>query len=223
MTTRPDAPKDPPRDLPRAPLTPVERKLWHYLIDHVATHTYQPSVREIARHFRIPSTRTVTQLLESLATKGYVRRVIGRSRGVVLEGFTGGLGTQPVPLVQFGGDGQPIVEQHYTLDRQLIPSDDAFLVRTNVEEAPRHALRIGDLVLVAPTARAGDETPVAVRLGTRIFVRLLVRRGATLLLLAPAPGVPDLELRDGEDFRVLGPVGLVLRITAARETEEDGG
>lgn len=217
MTTRQDA----SRELPRAPLTPVERKVWHFLIDHVATHTFQPSVREIARHFRIPSTRTVTQLLDSLATKGYVRRVPGRSRGVVLEGFAGGVGTQPVPLVVFGSDGQPIVERHYTLDRELIASDDAFLVRTNAEDAPRHALREGDLVLVAPTARAGEETPVAVRHGSRILVRLLVRRGSTLLLLAPAPGVPDLELRDGDDFRVLGPVGLVLRLTAAREVGDD--
>jgi repressor LexA len=217
VRTRPDA----QRELPRAPLTPVERKLWHFLIDHVATHTFQPSLREIARHFRIPSTRTVSQLLDALAAKGYVRRVSGRSRGVVLEGFTGAVGTLPVPLVQFGGDGTPIVEQHFTLDRQLVASDDAFLVRTNAEDAPRHALREGDLVLVTPTARAGEETPVAVRVGTRILVRLLVRRGSTLLLLAPAPGVPDLELRDGEDFRVLGPVGFVLRLSAPRESEDD--
>lgn len=208
--------------LPRAALTPVEKEVWHYLIDHVATQTYQPSVREIARHFRIPSTRTVTMLLESLARKGYVRRVAGRSRGVVLEGFTGGVGTQPVPLVRYGGDGRPVTERHYTLDRHLLPSEDAFLVRTNAEDAPRHALREGDLVLVAPTARVGDDVPVVVRRGTRIVVRMLVRRGGTLLLLAPAPGVPDLELRDHEDFQVLGPMALVLRITAPRESDDEG-
>lgn len=206
-------------ELPRAPLTPVERKIWHFLIDHVATHTFQPSVREIARHFRIPSTRTVTTLLDALAAKGYVRRVPGRSRGVVLEGFAGGVGTQPVPLVQYGGDGRPVTEQHYTLDRQLLPSDDAFLVRTNAEDAPRHAIREGDLVLVAPTARAGDDAPVVVRRGTRILVRLMIRRGSTIVLLAPAPGVPDLELHDGEDFTVLGPAGLVLRSIASREDD----
>ena len=207
-------------DAPRAPLTPVERKLWHFLLDHVATHTYQPSVREIARHFRIPSTRTVTTLLDALATKGYVRRVPGRSRGVVLEGFTGGLGTQPVPVLQFGGDGRPVTEQHLTLDRGLVPSDDAFFVRTNAEDAPRLAIREGDFVLVAPTARVGDENPVVVRHGSRILVRMLVRRGTTLLLLAPAPGVPDLELRDGEDFSVLGPLGLVLRLTTRPDDAE---
>src|SRR5690606_549983 len=72
--------------VPRAPLTAVERKLWHYLIDFLAAHTFQPSVREIARHFRIPSTKTVVDLIGSLEAKGYVRRTAGRSRGLVIEG-----------------------------------------------------------------------------------------------------------------------------------------
>ena len=33
---------------PRQPLTPVERALWRFLLDHTATHTFQPSIREIA-------------------------------------------------------------------------------------------------------------------------------------------------------------------------------
>lgn len=206
---------------PRAPLTPVERKLWHFLIDHVATHTFQPSVREIAQHFKIPSTRTVTGLLESLATKGYVRRAPGRSRGVVLEGFTGAAGTQPVPIVRWTLDRHTVTEEHLTLDRSMLASDDAYLVRANTEDAPRHAVRVGDLLLVIPTARVPDENPVVARIGQQIVVRTLVRRGASLLLLAPAPGVADFELTDGDDFRVLGPLGLVLRITAPRPDDAD--
>ncbi len=208
-------------DGPRAPLTPVERKLWEYLLDHVATHTYQPSVREIARHFRIPSTRSVTLLLDALAAKGYLRRTPGRSRGVVLEGFAGAVGTQPVPLLHYGPDGSASVEEHLTLDRSLVAAEDAFLVRANTEDAPRHAVREGDLLLVLPTARASDDVPVVARLGQKVLVRMLVRRGTTLLLLAPAPGVSDLELRDGEDFRILGPLGLVLRVTTTRPTADD--
>ena len=216
-----DTPRAPltPSDRPRAPLTPVERKVWHFLIDHVATHTYQPSVREIARHFRIPSTRSVTLLLDALAEKGYVKRVPGRSRGVVLEGFAGAVGTQPVPLVRFDAAGHAVTEEHFTLDRRLVPAEDAYLVRANTEDAPRHAVREGDLLLVLPTARAVDDVPVVARLGQKVLLRMLVRRGTTLLLLAPAPGVPDLELRDGEDFRILGPLGLALRTTAQGRVE----
>lgn len=208
-------------DAPRAPLTPVERKVWHFLIDHLATHTFQPSIREIARHFRIPSTRTVTDLLTSLQTKGYLRRVPGRSRGVVIEGLTGGAGTQPVPVVRFTADRSTVVDDHYTLDRALVASEDCFLVRANAEDAPRHAVREGDLLLVIPTARVAEENPVVVRVGPHILVRTLVRRGAYLLLLAPAPGMQDLEIGDGDDFKILGPLGLVLRLTAPRLDEDE--
>lgn len=209
-------------DAPRAPLTPVEKKLWHFLIDHLAAHTFQPSVREIARHFRIPSTRTVTDLLTSLETKGYLRRVPGRSRGVVIEGLSGGGGTHPVPVVRYTANRSTVVDDHITLDRALVSSADCFLVRANAEEAPRHAVREGDLLLVIPTARVAEENPVVVRVGPHILVRTLVRRGAYLLLLAPAPGMQDLELGDGDDFKILGPLGLVLRLTAPRHEETEG-
>lgn len=203
-------------DAPRAPLTPVERKVWHFLIDHLATHTFQPSIREIARHLRIPSTRTVADLLGALQKKGYLRRAPGRSRGVVIEGLTGGSGTQPVPVVRYTADRSTVVDDHFTLDRALVTSEDCFLVRANAEDAPRHAVREGDLLLVIPTARVAEENPVVARVGPHILVRTLVRRGAYLLLLAPAPGLQDLELGDGDDFKILGPLGLVLRITAPR-------
>lgn len=208
-------------DAPRAPLTPVELKVWHFLIDHLATHTFQPSIREIAQHLRIPSTRTVADLLSALQTKGYLRRVPGRSRGVVIEGLTGGSGTQPVPVVRFTADRSTVVDDHFTLDRALVTNEDCFLVRTNAEDAPRHAVREGDLLLVIPTARVAEENPVVARVGPHILVRTLVRRGAYLLLLAPAPGMQDLELGDGDDFKILGPLGLVLRITASHADDSE--
>lgn len=207
-------------DAPRAPLTDVERKLWHFLIDYLATHSFQPSVREIARHFRIPSTRTVADLMASLQRKGYVRRTAGRSRGVVIEGFAGGVGTQPVPVVRWTADGRSLTEEHLTLDRSLLASDDAFLVRTNAEDAPRHAVREGDLLLVIPGARVPDDTPVVARVGHHILVRGIERRGTSVRLIAPSADATDLVLGDGDDFRVLGPLGAVLRVTAPRGDDQ---
>ncbi len=203
-------------DAPRAPLTEIERKLWHFLIDHLATHSFQPSVREIARHFRIPSTRSVADLMASLQRKGYIRRTAGRSRGVVIEGFAGGVGTQPVPVMRWTADGRATTEEHLTLDRTLLATDDAFLVRANAEDAPRHAVREGDLLLVIPGARVPDDTPVVARVGHHILVRGIERRGTSVRLIAPSADAADLVLGDGDDFRVLGPLGAVLRLTAPR-------
>ena len=207
-------------DAPRAPLTQVERKLWHYLIDFLAEHTFQPSVREIGRHFRIPSTKTVADLLRSLETKGYIRRAPGRSRGVFIEGFAGGAGTQPVPVVRPGPNRVPIIEEHLTLDRTLLPGEDAYLIRASVEDAPAHAIREGDLLLVHPGARAHDDLPVVARVGGAVLVRAILRRGTTLILRAPRAGVDDIEVGPGDDFEVFGPLCGVFRITAPQADDE---
>ena len=77
-------------------LTTLERRIYHYLIDFLAENTYQPSIREIGKRFRIKSTKTVSDLLQSLADKGFIERDPSRSRGVRLVGYSGLGRTQPV-------------------------------------------------------------------------------------------------------------------------------
>jgi len=210
-------------EAPRAPLTVVERKLWHYLIDFLAEHTFQPSVREIARHFRIPSTKTVADLLASLEAKNYIRRTPGRSRGVVLEGFASGSGTQPVPVVRAGPDRVLIVEEYLTLDRSFLPGEDAYLIRALIEDAPAHAIREGDLLLVHPSARAQDDATVVARVGGAVLARTLERRGAAIVLRGPSPDADDVEVGPGDDFEILGPLCGVFRLAAPRRDGDDGG
>ena len=197
---------------PREPLTPVERKVYHFLIDYLAEHTFQPSVREVARQFRIPSTKTVTDLFASLERKGYVRRAPGRSRGLVIEGFAGGSLTQPVPVVRLDVGTALVTEMHVTIDRALLPADDCFLVRAVIEDAPVHAVKQGDLLLVHPGARAAEQTAVVARVGGAVVARTLERRGAQLVLRAPRPGADDIELGATDDFEILGPLVGVLRL-----------
>jgi len=199
---------------PRAPLTSVERKLWHFLIDHLASEGYQPSLREIARRFAIPSTRTVSTLLTALEHKGYVRRAPGRSRSLVIDGVSGATGTQPVPFVHWAPDGSLVTDSHFAFDRAFLAAEDSFVVRANAEDAPRLAVREGDLLLVAPSARVADDAAVVVRVGVHLVVRTMERRGTSIRLIAPGEGAQDIVLGDGDDFEVLGPLGAVVRVTA---------
>lgn len=199
----------------RAALTPIEEQVYCYLIDYLAENTFQPSVREIAREFRIPSTKSVTDLLGSLETKGYVQRAPGRSRGVKLLGFSGGIGTIPVPVLRVpeSTDQNAPADDYLTLDRRLLPAPDAFLVRVLPQGAPAFGIREGDLVLVHPSSRSRDGDPVVVRVGAAVLVRTMERRGATLVLHAPDGG-EALEVGPGDDYAVLGvPAGVIVRTT----------
>src|SRR5918911_2672164 len=79
------------------PLTPIERRVYHFLLDFLSENTYQPSIREIGKKFRIKSTKTVSDLLQSLSAKGYIERDPSRSRGVRIVGYTGPTHLQAVP------------------------------------------------------------------------------------------------------------------------------
>lgn len=208
-------------DNPRAPLTAIERKIYHFLIDYLAEHTFQPSVREIARHYRIPSTKTVTDLLGAIEAKGYIRRSPGRSRGLVIEGFSGGAGTMPVPVVRIAPGPVMVAEDHVTIDRAFLPADDCYLVRAHIEDAPAHGVLAGDLLLVHPGARAGEEVPVVARVGGAVLVRSLERRGNALLLRAPRAGADDIEVGPADDFEILGPLCGVLRLPVIRSESAD--
>ena len=74
-----------PRTAPA--LTDLEQRILDYMVLYLRTHTYQPSIREIGHHFGIKSTKTVSELLQSLAEKGVVERDPSRSRGIRILGL----------------------------------------------------------------------------------------------------------------------------------------
>ena len=195
----------------RAALTPIEQKVYHFLLDHLAEHTFQPSVRDIAKHCRIASTKTVTDLLASLETKGYIEREAGRSRGVKLLGYAGPVGVIPMPLVRVvAGGGAAVVTASLSIDRSMVPSDECFLVVVSNDSAVALCVYAGDLAMVHPVARSRDGDTVVVRLGDQVLVRTIQRRGQAVVLLA-GDGTAPLELGPSDDFAVLGPLAAVIR------------
>src|SRR5918997_2994700 len=193
------------------PLTPVERKVYHFLLDFLAENTYQPSIREIGKRFRIKSTKTVSDLLHSLAEKGYIERDPSRSRGVRILGFQGSGGVQPVPYYGKIHAGEPsCLPEHrvgfLTMDRRFVPSEQAFFLRVKGESMTGKGIFEGDYVMVNPTAQAGEGDVVAARLGEDATIKTLTRRDETVVLKPENPSEREIEVKPGEDFAILGVV-----------------
>lgn len=195
----------------RAPLSAIEESVYHFLLDHLAEHTFQPSVRDIGRHCRIASTKSVTDVLASLEAKGYLEREPGRSRGVKLIGYVGLAGVMPVPVVRVAvGQPVPVTTSYLSLDRALVPSAECYLVTVTDDDARALGMRAGDLALVHPVARSREGEPVVLRIGDRTVVRTMVRRGQAVMLRA-GDGADPLELGPQDDYAVLGVLAAVIR------------
>jgi repressor LexA len=209
-----------------APLTPLERKVYHYLLDFLAEHTFQPSLREIGRRFSIGSTKTVMDLLIRLEQKGYIERGVAHSRGVRILGYTGPIGAQPVPLYARAHAAPPTLRpedivRHYALDRRLLAGDDVFLVRVTGNATAARGVVDGDLAIVHPTARAADDELVALRLGDWIHVRAVRHKGAALVIDAPEAPDGERALGRADDYAVLGVVTGIVRPPAALDADAE--
>jgi repressor LexA len=168
------------------PLTELERRVLDYLIEYLRANTYQPSVREIGTRFTIKSTKTVSELLQSLADKGWIERDPSRSRGVRLLGMDMGADTVAVPLLDgASGSAPPAMLQ---FDRRLVGRHGTFFVAMDGDHLVEDGIRRGDLLLVEPfdVADAVTGDILWVRTATGGAARRAVRDGVGLRLEAVA-------------------------------------
>ena len=198
------------------PLTSLESSVYQYLIDFTAENTYQPSIRDIGARFKIKSTKTVSDLLQSLTRKGYIERDPARSRGVRLLGFAGGFNTQPVPYYGRIHAGEPALipenrESYITLDRRFVPAPNAFFLRVKGESMVGKCIADGDYVLINPDIRAQEGDVVAARLGAEATIKTYSLRDGRVVLRAANDGERDITVNPGDDFSVLGVVSGVFR------------
>lgn len=198
------------------PLSQLEKRVYHYMIDFLAENTYQPSIREIARKFRIKSTKTVSDLLHSLETKGYIEREESRSRGVRILGFSATGNTQPVPYYGQIHAGDPaLLPEHrsgfITMDRRFLASEDTFALKVKGDSMIGRAILDGDYVMISPSAPPKDGDIIAARLGAEATIKTLRHNGADITLEPANPNDQSIQIGPSDDFKVLGVVTGVFR------------
>jgi repressor LexA len=196
-------------------LTPTEDKIFQYLIEFLAANSYQPSIREIGRQFEIKSTKTVSDVLGSLARKGYIQRNQSRSRGLRILTASGSP-TRSVPffatLAEFGPPTTLDRRSDVVLmDRRIAASEGAFLVRASDDAMAECGVRRADMVLVDPNVplRTGDL--VAVRVGCDAAVRIFESRDGVISAHAGAAHADMIPINGMSDEALLGAVCGVFR------------
>jgi repressor LexA len=197
-------------------LTQLEGSVYKYLLDFTAEHTYQPSVRDIGKQFQIKSTKTVSDLLQSLAQKGYIERDPARSRGVHLLGFTGGGKTKPVPYYGKIHAGEPSLlpehrEAYITIDRRFVPAEEVFFLRVKGDSMIGRSISDGDYVMVNPVAKPKENDIVAARIGDEATVKTLTHSKGKVVLEPANPSESEIVLNESDDYSILGVLCGVFR------------
>ncbi|MDE2762542.1 MAG: hypothetical protein OXK74_07110 [Gemmatimonadota bacterium] len=212
-------------------LTDLEQQILDYMVLYLRTHTYQPSIREIGYHFGIRSTKTVSELLQSLAEKGVVERDPSRSRGIRILGLD--LNAQTVSLPCFrdlkeAGDGRRGEDsaRRVSLDRQLLNGNGGFMVRAPGGRLAPAGIDEGDILVVQPVRleELADGEVVVAAVGDVMDYYQLEKHGSRFALLtlggdrtragAAGTGQTVIVGRVSALFRKVGPLPLTVPATA---------
>lgn len=189
-------------------LTELERRVLDYLVQYLRRNTYQPSIRDIGREFAIKSTKTVSELLQSLADKGWIERDPSRSRGVRLLGADLQPDTVTVP-VYLDPDAQPA--HGVALDRRIALGASSYIVGMPDANMRNAGIEPGDLLLVEPVEEeelsAGDVV-YATYEGAPLVRQLSGRGEGRMLESAATLGATPVPLKG---VRVLGRVHALVR------------
>jgi repressor LexA len=206
-------------------LTDLERHILDYLVEYLRRNTYQPSIREIGRRFQIKSTKTVSELLQSLAVKGYIERDASRSRGVRLLGLSMEAATVSVPF--YGGVSSPAERtplEAFELDRKLAGASGTFLVTMQGDVLSAEGIRDGDLLLVEPVSNVESGDIVLARVQGASAIRRFARQGSGAVLETSQAGTPAVRIPVDAQVKIEGRViSVVRRLRAPRDAAENGG
>jgi repressor LexA len=197
-------------------LTPKQRELLDFLKQFLQKNSFPPTVREIASHFGLKGTMGPQKILNILEKKGYIRRIPGGSRAIEILGFSLG-NAIPIPIVGKITAGKPILavenmEGYLNFDRNLLSSEDIFLLRVQGDSMIEAHIQDGDFALVKPQSNAENGEIVVALIEDEATIKRIFKE-KDLVRLEPAnPRVEPIVVKRGErQVQIVGKVVGIFR------------
>lgn len=196
-------------------LTPRQRQILDWIVDHNLRNGAPPTRAEIASAFGFRSPNAAEEHLRALARRGAIEIAPGRSRGIrVLSGGTA-RGGPCLPVVGRVAAGSPIlavenIESEIAVEAGLFHPRADYLLRVRGDSMTGAGILDGDLLAVHRSASAEPGQIVVARLGEEVTVKRLQRDGGRVRLCAENPAYAPIEVDAGEAFAIEGlAVGVV--------------
>lgn len=143
-----------------------QQEILQYIKDTILKKGYPPAVREIGEAVHLKSTSSVHSHLETLEQNGYIRRDPTKPRTIEILDDCFNLTRRElvnIPLIGSVAAGQPIlaqenIENYFPVPSDLLPNQEAFMLRVKGESMINAGIFNGDQIIVAQqdTAENGD-------------------------------------------------------------------
>lgn len=205
-------------------LTSKQKKVYNFIKQKLDEKGESPTISEIAAFIKASSLRAVTQYLETLHKKGFIKRNRYTQRGIELA-ENDGSELVTIPVFASAGCGQPSImaeqsfNEYATVDAGLLGNkrDNLFVIRAIGGSMEDAGVMDNDLVLVERTEDViNNDLVVAIIDNTAVIKKITFANNATIL----SPVSTDSSYRPiimRKDFAIFGKVINVLKTSHSTE------
>jgi repressor LexA len=197
-------------------LTKTQERVFNFLRDFLGEKGFPPTLREIASHFGLKGPKGPQKTLHILERKGYIRKTPGGSRAIEIIKTPISKGRiLSFPILGKVTAGDPIlaienIEGYVNFDRNLVSSEDVFLLRVKGESMIEAHIQDGDFALVKPQKDAENGEIIVALIDDEATIKRIFKK-RNLIRLEPAnPTMEPIVIKKGE--KKVAIVGKVIGI-----------
>ena len=193
-----------------------QQEILEYIKETILKKGYPPAVREICEAVNLKSTSSVHSHLETLEENGYIRRDPTKPRAIEILDDHFNLTRREIaniPLIGSVAAGQPIlaqenIENYFPVPVDLIPNQEAFILKVKGESMINAGILDGDHIIVAQQETADNGDIVVALLDDSATVKRFYRENSQIRL---QPENDTMEPIYATDVQILGKVVGLLR------------
>ena len=193
-----------------------QQEILEYIKETILKKGYPPAVRGICEAVSLKSTSSVHSHLETLEENGYIRRDPTKPRAIEILDDHFNLTRREVaniPLIGSVAAGQPIlaqenIENYFPVPVDLIPNQEAFILKVKGESMINAGILDGDHIIVAQQETADNGDIVVALLDDSATVKRFYRENSQIRL---QPENDTMEPIYATDVQILGKVVGLLR------------
>ena len=166
-------------------ILPKKKKaILDYLEDYISQNGFAPTLSEIAKKFKCSSLATVFEHLQFLEENGFIKKVKGKAREIILtdyhaESMKNEGETVSLPLVGLITAGEPIEaiedkEKTIPVPKELVKNRNSYILKVKGDSMIESLIKDGDQVVVQKTdyARDGDTVVALLDDGTATLKKI---------------------------------------------------
>ncbi|GHV25082.1 LexA repressor [Spirochaetia bacterium] len=199
-------------------LTERQQEVLNFVSEYKKTHTYSPTIREMADYFSI-SVKGAHDHISALKKKGLIRQEIKRSRTIELIKTAEEAGnseqTVSIPLLGSVAAGKPILAEEnldgfVVLHRSMLKKNrDYFALRVRGDSMEGKGIMDGDTAIIEKRETVKNGEIAVIMVDDAVTIKTFYRESARIRLQPANPKYPPIYY--SQDLRVLGRLAHIVR------------